>query len=427
MEALDTLSMAPPGSMSLATQVGGHGGVMSDASGSIVMKPATTREIAFYQLLSSAPNPARPTASSTINPSDVQQGPTTKYDRLLQRQLLGELKRFLPRFYGTLRLEGQVGKEGGVTPVGETPESIVLQNLSAPYVRPCILDIKLGTVLYDRDASEEKKARMEKRAKEGTSFETGVRMTGFQNWDPVSKEMIVTDKAYGYALTVDRLPEGFAKFFPLPGQNQTDDRAEPARAVQSEEAEPVVQEGQVPVEAGSSSADSTNITHATTSSSSTEAYKHSLVRVLRALHRSISDLYALLDRLEIRFIGASLLIVYEGDPEALETAWKIVDEEEKKDGSTGFGLLDKVPPRRRRANDGAPDHDHERDDTDDDEDNDADEEEDETRPRPFTARIIDFAHTRLVHGEGKDVGFLKGLETVLRLIEGRLNELESSR
>ena len=59
-------------------------------------------------------------------------------------------------------------------------QSIVLQNLSAPYVHPCILDIKLGTVLYDRDASEEKKARMEKRAKEGTSFETGVRMTGFQ-------------------------------------------------------------------------------------------------------------------------------------------------------------------------------------------------------------------------------------------------------
>jgi 1D-myo-inositol-tetrakisphosphate 5-kinase/inositol-polyphosphate multikinase len=300
--------------------------------------------------------------------------------------------------------------------------------------------------------------------------------------------MIVTDKAYGYALTVDRLPEGFAKFFPIPGQDQTGDRAEPARAVQSEGAEPVVQEGQVPVEAGSSSTAPTSAKQPTISSSSTEAYKHSLVRVLRALHRSISDLYALLDRLEIRFIGASLLIVYEGDPEALETAWKIVDEEgqgrgdgldefgpdlsgddesdsaseeegdmrgeaitagdatpvgkiskpgffsgliggfgaEKKDGSTGFGLLDKVPPRRRRANDGAPDHDHERDDTDDDEDNDADEEEDETRPRPFTARIIDFAHTRLVHGEGKDVGFLKGLETVLRLIQGRLDELESS-
>jgi hypothetical protein len=43
MEALDTLSMAPPGSMSLATQVGGHGGVMSDASGSIVMKVCCPR------------------------------------------------------------------------------------------------------------------------------------------------------------------------------------------------------------------------------------------------------------------------------------------------------------------------------------------------------------------------------------------------
>jgi hypothetical protein len=104
-----------------------------------------------------------------------------------------------------LRLEGQVGKEGDVTPVGETPEvssharpnlislflitnpplvsppqSIVLQDLSHPYTHPCILDIKLGTKLYDRDASEAKKLRMEKKAKECSSWDTGMRMTGFQ-------------------------------------------------------------------------------------------------------------------------------------------------------------------------------------------------------------------------------------------------------
>ena len=57
--------------------------------------------------------------------------------------------------------------------------SIVLENLSHKYSKPNILDIKLGTVLYDESASETKRARMEKTARETTSLETGVRLTGF--------------------------------------------------------------------------------------------------------------------------------------------------------------------------------------------------------------------------------------------------------
>ena len=57
---------------------------------------------------------------------------------------------------------------------------LVLENLSHRFLKPNILDIKLGTVLYDEDASEEKKARMDKTAKQTTSSETGIRLTGFQ-------------------------------------------------------------------------------------------------------------------------------------------------------------------------------------------------------------------------------------------------------
>ena len=60
-----------------------------------------------------------------------------------------------------------------------TPQSLVLENVSASFVKPCILDIKLGTVLYDESASEEKKARMIKAAADTTSLEAGVRLTGF--------------------------------------------------------------------------------------------------------------------------------------------------------------------------------------------------------------------------------------------------------
>lgn len=61
-----------------------------------------------------------------------------------------------------------------------TTHAIVLENLSHRFSKPNILDIKLGTKLYDNEATEEKKARMIKTAKETTSLETGVRLTGFQ-------------------------------------------------------------------------------------------------------------------------------------------------------------------------------------------------------------------------------------------------------
>lgn len=57
---------------------------------------------------------------------------------------------------------------------------LVLENLTYRFVRPNVLDIKLGTQLFDEDASPEKQARMTKAAAASTSKETGVRLTGFQ-------------------------------------------------------------------------------------------------------------------------------------------------------------------------------------------------------------------------------------------------------
>jgi hypothetical protein len=56
----------------------------------------------------------------------------------------------------------------------------VLENLSFGFLKPNILDVKLGTVLYDDTAPPDKVARMEKATRNTTSFETGVRLTGFQ-------------------------------------------------------------------------------------------------------------------------------------------------------------------------------------------------------------------------------------------------------
>jgi inositol-polyphosphate multikinase len=64
----------------LAAQVGGHPGVMTSEDGSLVIKPVIPAEVEFYQMMQTNP-------------------------------VLEPLRPFVPKFYGTLRLEGQVDKD----------------------------------------------------------------------------------------------------------------------------------------------------------------------------------------------------------------------------------------------------------------------------------------------------------------------------
>lgn len=112
----------------------------------------------------------------------------------------------------------------------------------------------------------------------------------------------------------------------------------------------------------------------------------------------------------MRFIGASILLVYEGDEDKLRQAFEQAD-------------AGKV-----RGDGGEPDVAVVDDEDSEDEvsvASDADSEVDEICP-PITLRMIDFAHTWLVEGEGPDRGVLKGVETLEGLFEGRLKALEAS-
>lgn len=166
---------APSHAVPLTSQVGGHAGVMTSEDGSLLIKPAHPVEVSFYQCVGSEPG-------------------------------FAPLRPYIPKFFGTLKLAGQVDpksqSEGGDIKIVEAhtedkdmsfshvlhwdgkliecSQSIVLENLSNGFSKPNILDVKLGTVLYDDDAPPEKRERMEKAAKATTSFETGIRLTGFQ-------------------------------------------------------------------------------------------------------------------------------------------------------------------------------------------------------------------------------------------------------
>ncbi|KAG8704103.1 hypothetical protein FRC08_002447 [Ceratobasidium sp. 394] len=112
---------------------------------------------------------------------------------------------------------------------------------------------------------------MIKTAKETTSFDTGVRLTGFSVFDPASQTYTVTPKEYGKSIKTEQLPEGTARFF----------------------AETVPRE--------------------------------SLLKVLGAVHSKLLEIQQALAETEIRMVGGSVLIVWEGDPTALARAIETAD------------------------------------------------------------------------------------------------------
>lgn len=71
-----------PAVQALASQVGGHAGVMTTEDGSLLIKPAAPGELAFYETLKAATKKTFPN--------------------------LVKLREYTPEYLGTLRLEGQI-------------------------------------------------------------------------------------------------------------------------------------------------------------------------------------------------------------------------------------------------------------------------------------------------------------------------------
>lgn len=118
-----------------------------------------------------------------------------------------------------------------------------------------------------------------------------------------------------------------------------------------------------------------------------------LKQVLPRITERVQEYYDTVKALEWQLVGSSILIVYEGDAAALEEALK------------------------------SPDVDSESEEDNEDEDED-DEDEKEKRKLACAVKAIDFAHARVKPGQGPDVGYNLGLETVIKLLKGRMEELK---
>jgi 1D-myo-inositol-tetrakisphosphate 5-kinase/inositol-polyphosphate multikinase len=299
-----------------------------------------------------------------------------------------------------------------------------LGNISHQFKLPNILDIKLGTILYDDTASPEKVARMGDTARKTTSWETGVRLTGFQVYDYDKNEAVNTPKSYGKSIKVSDLPDGFRNFFPLNTSSSTSDK-------------PTGTGLPLPL----------------------------LLPILEGFKSHITRIRSIVASYEFRMVGGSLLIVYEADWERAEKGIKYqaarggewdgdeeissdedddemeVDQEdggyedEDADGELDpaasipvAGVIGGVEGTLSRSASssnlisnsstasGAPT-------------SGSKSKKPKTPKEPpipaYVVKLIDFAHTKFVPGQGPDEGVLKGFDTTLRLLEGRIAELKA--
>ena len=120
--------------------------------------------------------------------------------------------------------------------------------------------------------------------------------------------------------------------------------------------------------------------------------KEQLLPVIEDIRRHVAAVRDAFAQIEIRMVGGSFLIIYESD---LERA------------KQGIALLE------------------EGDEEDEEDSEDEDEDEENTKPGlPCLVKLIDFAHTKVVTGEGPDKGVLLGINTTLRLLDGRIAQIK---
>lgn len=302
----------------------GHDGVLSDESGELVIKPCTLSEIEFYQ------------------------------ESLQNHPIFYEL---MPTFMGTLSLGSPASlpdvtaaaPESGTAELSQDQKdktllhgqkiasdtAIVLENLEHGFKRANVLDLKLGALLYDPEHTKAEKAeRLDKVAAETTSSSLNFRIAGMKVWN--GNQFDVYDKFYGRQFNAENVKDGFATFFSSLGAGVRKDDAR-------------------------------------------ELLETILAEITKARHS--------LERSESRMYSASILIVYEGDADALDTL---------------MGGNPKTP----RVDERAPTTFEVKKSQEEEED------EEESPPTTHVVKMIDFAHAAWTPGKGPDTNVIKGLKNI---------------
>lgn len=124
------------------------------------------------------------------------------------------LREIAPTFMGTLAQTPGQNAGGSEKERAEAAKPcVVLNDMLAEYEEPSILDIKLGSVLWEKTATPDKVARLQKVVNETTSGSLGFRITAMSVVQPdgVRKDY---DKNYGRKCSAEEVVEYIRPFFP---------------------------------------------------------------------------------------------------------------------------------------------------------------------------------------------------------------------
>ncbi|OLY82611.1 Inositol polyphosphate multikinase [Smittium mucronatum] len=127
----------------------------------------------------------------------IKETSSVELDFYERSRVCSEFASCLPTFYGVLRQQNQTDLDSlsdqkfpqhPVDLSSNSPEKkfICLENITRGFIKPCIMDIKIGFRLYDDFATPEKKFKMIKKAENTTSGKIGLRLCGYQIYKSVA-------------------------------------------------------------------------------------------------------------------------------------------------------------------------------------------------------------------------------------------------
>ncbi|CAG8790208.1 875_t:CDS:2, partial [Dentiscutata erythropus] len=194
--------------------------------------------------------------------------------------------RWMPKHYGNLRLhdsqppllDQQLDVNNSVLNYEIKPQTTKEKNVLSKFKKPCVLDLKLGTQLYGDDADERKRQKSILKAERTTSGSLGIKISACRVYGKLSNNYTHYSKEYCRNITPNTITKCFTDFFMA---------------------------------------------------------EISLSQRQLVINRFIEDLTLFMEDLEnhdVRLRGASLLFVYEGDPNAFTEALNKEEENEQKDG-----------------------------------------------------------------------------------------------
>ncbi|KAE9556548.1 hypothetical protein FO519_000242 [Halicephalobus sp. NKZ332] len=123
----------------------------------------------------------------------------TEYNKA-QRLALTRLRGLVPRYFG----------KRVINIANRDYEFMEMEDITYPFKKPCIMDIKIGQVTYDPDASERKKVI--ENAKFLFQKEIGFRILGYKLCPDDYGNIQVRSRRWGYALTPSDIEAAFEEY-----------------------------------------------------------------------------------------------------------------------------------------------------------------------------------------------------------------------